>query len=130
VMEYALGALSDPDRDVRSQAAMLLGNFRDHRSISPLIRAMADKHWIVRESAEISLHNFGERGVLPLIEALTSPVWTLRFRAARLLGEIGDSRAVEPLEALMKKKRERRDVRAQVRIALEKLGKQRESGNR
>ena len=130
VLEYALGALSDPDRDVRSQAAMLLGNFRDDRSIAPLIRAMADRHWIVRESAEISLHNFGERGVPPLLEALSSPVWTLRFRAARLLGEIGDSRAVKPLEALVRKKRERKDVRGQVKIALEKLGKQQENGGR
>ncbi|MBN1893988.1 HEAT repeat domain-containing protein, partial [bacterium] len=127
-LEYALAALSDPDRDVRSQAAMLLGNFRDDRSISPLIRAMTDRHWIVRESAEISLHNFGERSVPPLLDALSSKVWTLRFRAARLLGEIGDSRAVKPLEALLKKKKERRDVRAQVKTALEKLRKRPEAG--
>ncbi|MBN2029489.1 HEAT repeat domain-containing protein [bacterium] len=121
VLKLALSALKDPFRSVRSQAARLLGNFQDDRSIQPLLRATADTHWSVRESAECALLNFGSKAVPQLIQALSSRFWTTRFRAARLLGEFGDSRAIEPLEKLLKKRGERQRVKEIVRETLAML---------
>ena len=121
VLNMALVALKDSNRDVRSQAARLLGNFQDVRSINPLLRKTADLHWSVRESAEIALINFGTNAVPQLIHALESGSWTTRFRAARVLGEVGDKRAVLPLEKLLQKKGERRAVREVIQRSLNKL---------
>jgi len=121
VLSIALSALRDKSWDVRSQAARLLGNFRDDGSLLPLIKAMADPHWGVRESAENALMNFGERAIPPLLTALGSSNWTTRFRASRLLGEFGDTRAIKPLEMLLTKKGERKKVRQVAQEALRKL---------
>jgi HEAT repeat protein len=121
VLKMALQALKDPSRDVRSQAARLLGNFQDVQSIQPLLRKTADKHWSVRESAEIALLNFGKTAVPQLIKALESRSWTTRFRAARILGEVGDKRAIEPLVKLLNRKGERRAVSEVIQESLKKL---------
>ena len=121
VQDLAFAALKDPHRDVRSQAARLMGNFHDERCIEPLVKAMADADWSVRESAENALFNFGEMAVQRLIEALSSRSWTTRFRAARLLGEVGDTRAVDPLEKILNKKKEREKVFNATRESLNKL---------
>lgn len=121
VLQLGLASLKDPYRDVRVQAAWLLGNFQDDRSIRPLLRATADPHWSVRESAEIALHNFGKTAIPQLINAMSSKNWTTRFRAARLLGEMGDERAIGPLEKILNQKGGNREVRKVVKQALEKL---------
>ena len=123
VLDAGRRCLKDPAREVRAQAARLLGNFQDQRSILPLLKAMADAHWSVRESAELALLNFGRDAVDPLTEALKSPSWTARFRAARLLGEIGDKRAVGCLRSALARKRERKQVREVIEAALKKLEK-------
>ena len=123
VLDVGRRCLKDPAREVRAQAARLLGNFQDQRSILPLLKAMADAHWSVRESAELALLNFGRDAVDQLAEALKNPVWTTRFRAARLLGETGDARAVPCLKAALGRKRERKDVRVVIEAALMKLEK-------
>ena len=106
VLELALDALIDTDRNVRAEAAGLLGNFQDDRSIPSLLHAMTDSHWSVRQSAEMALQNFADRAVPQLIEALNHEAWTLRLRAARLLGAVGDKRAIEPLKTAYNKKGE------------------------
>jgi HEAT repeat protein len=121
VQETALRGLKDKSWEVRCQAARLLGGFHDNKSILPLLKSMADPHWIVRESAEIALVNFGREAVQDLTEALKDPRWTTRFRAARLLGEIGDARALDPLNAILARRGERRKVREVAKSALQKL---------
>ena len=121
VLDAALHGLRDASREVRCQSARILGSFLDSKSILPLLKAMADPHWSVRESAENSLRNFGRDAVAPLIEAMKSPSWTTRFRAARLLGEIGDPGAVGPLESALARRRERKNVREVIELALRKL---------
>jgi HEAT repeat protein len=121
LLEIGLKGLKDPGRDVRSQSARLVGGFLDKETIGPLLKAMTDPHWSVRESVEIALLNFGKDAVDPLIEALESSVWTTRFRAARLLGEIGDPRAVAPLEKALDRPREQKSVRENIEAALRKL---------
>lgn len=121
VLEAALHGLKDKSREVRCVSARLLGLFHDKKSILPLLKAIADPHWSVRESAENALMNFGHDAVRPLIEALASPTWTTRFRAARLLGEIGDIRAAAPLDKLLARKGEHKDVREVASIAVKKI---------
>ncbi len=121
VLDVARRLLKDPSRDVRVQSARLLGGDLDKKSIMPLLKAMADTYWSVRESSELALLNFGLDAGGMLIEALESSSWTTRFRAARLLGEIGDARAVPPLKAALNRRRERKDVRQVALASLEKL---------
>jgi len=125
VLDMARQRLKDPSRDVRVQCARLLGGFQDKRSILPLLKAMADSHWSVRESAEIALLNFGRNAAEPLIGALKSASWTTRFRAARLLGEIGAPEAVSPLQNALARRRERKDVREVIESSLRRLKNQR-----
>lgn len=121
IFETGLRGLRDKSREVRAQAARLLGIIHDERSINPLLKAMADPHWSVRESAENALLNYGRNALRPLIEALDSPSWTTRVRAARLLGEIGDVRGVAPLKKLLARKRERHRVREVTEFSLRKI---------
>lgn len=121
VLDLAISALTDRDRNVRMQSAGLLGNFHDKKSIAPLIQAMTDAHWGVREAAEIALHNFGAQAVDALMEALSGRSWTLRYRAARLLGDIGDKKAEAALEKALRKRSERGEVREKLRDALERI---------
>lgn len=123
VLETALSGLNDSCRDVRTHSARLLGNFHDDRSLLPLLKAIADPHWSVRQSAETALLNFGKKAVPQLIESLKGSSWRARFRAARLLGELGDHRAVDPLKKILARKGERKKVREVVQASLAKLGK-------
>ncbi len=121
VLDTALRGLKDKGREVRAQSASLLGLFQNEKSILPLLKAMSDPHWSVRERAENALMNFGSAAVKPLIASLGSPHWTTRLRAARLLGEIGDHMAVAPLKRLLARKGEREDVRENAAASLQKL---------
>jgi HEAT repeat protein len=121
ILAAALRGLKDPSRGVRVESARLLGGFQDTKSILPLLKAMADPHWSVRESAEIALFNFGRDATERLVEALKSPSWTTRFRAARLLGEIGAPEAVAPLENALARRGERKDVREVIESSLRRL---------
>jgi HEAT repeat protein len=121
VPEAAIKALDDQARDVRAQAAAILGVFHDKKCLPLLLKAMADAHWSVRESAENALLNFGADAVPPLLEALTSPLWTTRFRAARLLGELGDPAAVPALKKVIEAQDENKEVREKAEASLRKL---------
>jgi HEAT repeat protein len=121
VLEAARHGLKDSSREVRCQSARILGSFLDPKSILPLLKVMADRHWSVRESAENALLNFGRDAAGPLIEALKSPSWTTRFRAGRLLGEIGEPKAVGPLKKALTRRGERKDVRDVLEASLRKL---------
>ena len=121
ILATALRGLKDSSRGVRVESARLLGGFQDAKSILPLLKAIADPHWSVRESAEIALLNFGRDAAGLLIEALKSPSWTTRLRAARLLGEIGAPEAVAPLENALARRGERKDVREVIEVSLRRL---------
>ncbi|HEX2695129.1 MAG TPA: HEAT repeat domain-containing protein [Acidobacteriota bacterium] len=123
VLALARQLLKDPSRDVRVQCARLLGGYQDKKSILPLLKAMADPHWSVRESAEMALLNFGRDAAELLVGALKSASWTTRFRAARLLGEIGDPEAVSPLENALARRGERKKVREVIESSLRRLKK-------
>jgi HEAT repeat protein len=67
-------------------------------AVEPLIKALGDSDWKVREASAEALGRIGDkRAVEPLIKALGDSLGSVREAAAEALGRIGDKRAVEPL---------------------------------
>ena len=127
VFRLAERAVRDPHRDVRGQAAGLLGSFLDDKSIPLLVGLLADRHFSVRQAAEAALHGFADRALPKLVEVLDSKSWTVRFRSARLLGEQADSSVIPELEKRLNNPKERRDVRGIIQTSIEKIRKRCES---
>jgi HEAT repeat protein len=90
--------LTDPDPDVRRNAAWWLGRQRDFRAIEPLIDALGDPDGDVRLRVAESLGNLrDEQTVEPLVTALEDDSGLVRAKAALALGNQGDGRAVPGL---------------------------------
>ncbi len=93
----AVRSLRDTNENVRSSAALALGQLGDARAVKPLIAALGDPQISVRGGAVDSLGKLGDaRAVEPLIAALRDPNEYVRSSAARALAQLGDP-AVEPL---------------------------------
>lgn len=93
---------SDPYKDVRSEAARLLGVIGDARAILPLVAALHhDEYWFVRSNAATALGDIGDaQATAPLVAALQDQHWNVRFNAIKALGKSGDEQAVKPLIAI------------------------------
>jgi len=71
-------------------------------AVKPLIRALGDKDYSVREAVARALGQIGDaRAVKPLIRRLKDKSATVRSAATKALGAIGDPRGVEPLTAAL-----------------------------
>jgi len=80
------------------QAGIGPGIRRDERLAEPLIAALADRDWQVREASARSLGIIGDRrAVAPLVALLQDGNVYVRDQAITSLAMIGDRRAVEPL---------------------------------
>jgi HEAT repeat protein len=96
-------ALADGVRQVRSNAARVLGDIGDVRAVGPLIAGLSDRNEGVRIAARDALVEIGASAVQPLIEVLRgSREWEVYLcgLAAQALTLIG-SPAVEPLIAAL-----------------------------
>ena len=87
------------DETIRSLSAQVLGRIGDPRAIKPLINVLKS---IDGHSAAEALVNIGSPAVKPLINAMKDKYWGVRDHAAEALGKIGDSRAVDPLIKALK----------------------------
>ncbi len=97
-VDALVDALSDPDDDVRRDAARSLGMIPDSRVVEPLIRSLQDERWYVREAAAWSLGRSKDPAIVDqLIAALKDHSAGTREAAAKALGDIADPRAVLPL---------------------------------
>jgi HEAT repeat protein len=95
--------LDDLDSSYREQAAMILGEIIDTRSVEPLIMKLKDNVMEVRRKAASSLGRIKDpRAVEPLILSLNDENEEVRRDAVEALGFIKDRRAVEPLIAALK----------------------------
>lgn len=66
--------------------------------MDPLIKALSDKHVLVRCSAARALGSLGDaRAVDPLVNALENEDFLVQRSASEALGEFRDLRAVDPL---------------------------------
>lgn len=93
-----IGALGDPRRQVRWEAAKALGEIANPRAAPALVRALRDTEFSVRWLAAEGLIAFGPKGLVPLLRALiehSDSVW-MRQGAHHVLHDLarGDLREV------------------------------------
>jgi HEAT repeat protein len=90
-------ALRDKDYRVRGKAAEVLGEMVDASLIKSFIQALKDKEGSTSRFAKKALVKIGKPAVEPLIKALKDKYWAVREKAAWALGEIKGASAVGPL---------------------------------
>lgn len=94
-VEIQIDLLKEKDWFRRKEAAVTLGEMGDERAVAPLIVALRDDEWNVRESAEDALTMIGSPAVEPLIKALRE--YQTRRYVIKVLGRIKDERVLDPL---------------------------------
>ena len=75
---------------------------RNNKAIEPLIKALADDHWMVRDEATVALAKMNSEEVIkPLNDALNDKSDHIREQAAWILSQIKSNRVVkeEPSQA-------------------------------
>jgi HEAT repeat protein len=93
---------SDPDREVRWQAAAGLEALHSSEAVPHLIAALKDRDSLVRAGAAEALKGIPDpRAVHPLIQALRDRDTTVRRAATEGLGKIGDKAAVPALSRVL-----------------------------
>lgn len=111
-----VGLLRDQDRQIRAEAARLLGIHGDVRSVEPLIEALQDGEVDVRLEAAGTLGKLGaSAAVEPLIGRLQDPHALVREQAVQALARLRDKRAIEPLQILQQRNTDARVERALAR---------------
>ena len=94
-VEIQIDLLKEKDWFRRKEAAITLGEMGDERAVAPLIMALRDDEWNVREAAEDALAMIGSPAVEPLIKALRE--YQTRRYVIKVLGRIKDERVLDPL---------------------------------
>ncbi|MDD2580430.1 MAG: HEAT repeat domain-containing protein [Desulfuromonadaceae bacterium] len=108
--QLILDALHDNDFLVRKHAIITLGNLRDVKTISEIVKQLADKK--LREFACEAILNFG-RSALPYLHQFMKRDDSIEIRESiiDLVGKIGDSISVGPLMELLE------DPNSNIRLA-------------
>ena len=96
-----IDALSHRKKQIRLNAATLLGAINDPKAIPALIDTLRDNNKLVRREASTSLSRMGEPAVEPLMAILDDEDWRVRGTAAWALGNLNDERAIPALEKLL-----------------------------
>src|SRR5437016_3122928 len=99
-VEIQIDLLKDKDWFRRKDAAITLGEMADERAIGPLITALRDAEWNVREAAQDALAQIGPPAVEPLIKALRE--YQIKTFVIQVLGKIKDERVLDPLMAQLR----------------------------
>lgn len=82
--------LTDPEVEVRCEAAAILADLRDVRTVPALIRALNDPNDAVQETAIAALKRLDDRAaVAALVPKLATGTPTIRWRAAQTLKSLG-----------------------------------------
>ena len=100
-LDPLIEALSSRKKQIRLNAATLLGAINDPKAIPALIDTLNDNNKLVRREASTALSRMGEPAVDPLIETLNDEDWKVRGAAAWALGNLGDEKAIPELEKLL-----------------------------
>jgi HEAT repeat protein len=87
-LEPLAAALSNPDPEVRTEAAQALGKFGDRAAVEPLISLLEDPVPTVKLTAIEALKNLGINAN-SLSKRLQSSDWRTRADAANLVGRLG-----------------------------------------
>lgn len=97
VVEPVVWALESQREEVRWAAIKVLGQIRDPRAVKPLIKMLKDRRSIINARAIWALAQIGKPAVDPLVTALEDEDWLVRQSAAKALRRIGDERALKTL---------------------------------
>jgi HEAT repeat protein/TolB-like protein len=117
--EIVLEAIEKGEAEVRSEAALALGEIPELDTTPVLAKALRDEYYCVCWAAAISLETRGDvRAVVPLIRVLDHKKSFVREGVAKTLGGIGDVRAVEALVDRLSDLNEKDQVRAAAAKAL------------
>lgn len=92
-----IAALRDEDWAIRSEAAGLLGTFKDPRAVVPLVALLRDRDRSVRETAIESLRSIGAQAVEAVGTCLAEPDLLVQESASAVLAAIADERVLAPL---------------------------------
>jgi len=113
-------ALADPDPTVRARAAYALGSVQSPEAGPALLSALTDASPAVRRDAAFALGQLGDARVGPaLVERLRHEEdAAVRHRLLEAVGKVGGSDALQALEALEVRRRERGDLA----LALARMG--------
>lgn len=94
--------LHHPDRDVRSRAALRLGDMADSGAAGALVAAIAaEPDFAVCEDMTWALVRMADAAIEPLIDLLQDANQAARHQAAHVLGKMRDARAVDALIAAL-----------------------------
>ena len=120
VTDGLVGALADPDAQVRRAAVDALAGQQDRRAVSALIGVLRDPDAEVRASAVHALGRLGDRAAVePLVARLRDDNAEVRAAAADALGEMEDARAAGGLGAALSDESE--EVRQNAASALSRM---------
>ena len=112
--------LEDPNDWVRTQAAVILGDFQFITVVPILITMLTDKNDRVRNRAADALGKMGDRSVIPLlIETLLDPIDRVRRSAIEALMHLKAIEAIPNLIIMLADRHQ--NVRRNAAYALEKL---------
>lgn len=92
-----IAALRDEDWAIRSEAAGLLGTFKDPRAVVPLVSLLRDEDRSVREAAIEALRAIGAPAVETVGTCLAEPDLSVQESALAILAVIADERVLAPL---------------------------------
>ena len=109
-IQIIMDALNDNDYLVRKHAIITLGNLRDVKTISEIVKQLADDE--MKEFACEAILNFG-RSALPYLHRVMKKDSSveIRERVIDLIGKIGESSSVVPLMELLE------DTNPNIRLA-------------
>jgi HEAT repeat protein/beta-lactamase regulating signal transducer with metallopeptidase domain len=119
-IDALIGALNDPDPDVRETVVMTLGRMRDPKVVTALLPLLQDSSASVREHAVFALARSGDPRATAAVSAMiddASP--EVREQAVHLLGRSRNRDAVPVLVKALKDSSE--DVREQAAFGLGQL---------
>lgn len=88
-LDPLIDALRDPSPDLRREAAQVLGEIKDIRAITPLIKSLDDGDERVRAGAAGALEKIGSPAIESLQEALQDEDRAMRVRAGEILKKLG-----------------------------------------
>ncbi|GAB3712103.1 HEAT repeat domain-containing protein [Mariniluteicoccus flavus] len=102
-LDRLIDALSDPDHDLRIEAAVELGTLRDPRAAQALVERLGtEPEFSVRESLSWAVLRVVDAALPALEDALTSDRWLARLQATHVLSKLArpeDGPRLRPLVA-------------------------------
>ena len=100
-MPLLIGALADPEPDIRACAALALGQIGAGSAAQALAAGLADESVFVASIAADALRMIGEPAVEALVQMLAAESSHVRLLVVRALGRIKAESAIGPLFSLL-----------------------------